>query len=414
MIFKRGSIYWYKFMWNGEMIRESTRQGNDKKARNAESEHRARLVKQQKDAEAARQRLGCEEVLACHECERLFNRDKAIRREQSVFCTAKCAGLWGKARAMPTLKHFLENRFLPDAETRHKVKPATYRYYKQSSDMLKRSALANLRLDELTEEHAQVYAAEFRHLSPSGINRGLRTLRRALNLAFKWNVIEKPVKVELAKGEVQRDRVLSAEELARYLSKCQQPWRDCAAIIADEGMRPGEVFALQWQHVLISEDGSQTGMIQVVEGKSKAARRILPMTPAVYWLLKARRKAAGAPTAGWIFPNASREGHLMVDGIAKAQHKKALQESGVAPFPPYTLRHTALTRLGAASGGDVFALARIAGHSSIAITQRYVHPQAETIDRVFAKALQQSNQEEARIEEATASNVQLQLTPVAT
>ena len=49
---------------------------------------------------------------------------------------------------MTTLKDFLENRFLPDAETRHKAKPATYRYYKQSSDMIKRSALANLRLDE--------------------------------------------------------------------------------------------------------------------------------------------------------------------------------------------------------------------------------------------------------------------------
>jgi hypothetical protein len=96
--------------------------------------------------------------------------------------------------------------------------------------MIKRSTLANLRLDELTEEHAQVYAAEFRHLSPSGINRGLRTLRRALNLAFKWNIIDKPVKVELAKGEVQRDRVLSATELNAYLSKYQQPWRDCAAI----------------------------------------------------------------------------------------------------------------------------------------------------------------------------------------
>jgi hypothetical protein len=28
------------------------------------------------------------------------------------------------------------------------------------------------------------------------------------------------------------------------------------------------------------------------------------------------------------------------------------------------------------AGGDVFVLARIAGHSSISVTQRYIHPQA--------------------------------------
>ena len=43
-IFKRGNVYWYKFMWNGEMIRESTKQGNDKKARNIESAHRTALA----------------------------------------------------------------------------------------------------------------------------------------------------------------------------------------------------------------------------------------------------------------------------------------------------------------------------------------------------------------------------------
>jgi integrase len=48
------------------------------------------------------------------------------------------------------------------------------------------------------------------------------------------------------------------------------------------------------------------------------------------------------------------------------------------------MRHTALTRLGE-SGCDVFTLARIAGHSSITITQRYVHPQADAIERAFSK-----------------------------
>jgi hypothetical protein len=49
----------------------------------------------------------------------------------------------------------------------------------------------------------------------------------------------------------------------------------------------------------------------------------------------------------------------------------ALENSKVAPFPPSMLWYTALTRLSEASGGDVFALARIAGRSSITITQRH-------------------------------------------
>lgn len=46
------------------------------------------------------------------------------------------------------------------------------------------------------------------------------------------------------------------------------------------------------------------------------------------------------------------------------------------------VRHTALTRR-AEAGCDVFTLARIAGHSSITITERYVHPQADALERAF-------------------------------
>jgi DNA-binding response OmpR family regulator len=42
-------------------------------------------------------------------------------------------------------------------------------------------------------------------------------------------------------------------------------------------------------------------------------------------------------------------------------------------------------QLGKAARGDVFALAKIAGHSSITITQKYVHPEADTIDEVFSR-----------------------------
>ena len=66
-----------------------------------------------------------------------------------------------------------------------------------------------------------------------------------------------------------------------------------------------------------------------------------------------------------------------------SRHAKALC-AGVKAFEPYCLRHTALTRL-AEAGCDAFTLARIAGHSSITITQRYCHPQAEAVEAAFGR-----------------------------
>ena len=351
MIFKRGKkgIYWYRFQWNGKLIRESTKQTNDKVARQMESAHRTSLAKGE-------------------------------------------VGIREKKPAL-TLREFLKEKFLPDAETNHAAKPRTLRYYKQGANMLLKSDLAGLRLDELTDEHAQDFKTEYSGLSASGINRGLRTLRRALNLAHKWRKLEHPVKITLASGERQRDRVLTEEETDAYLNASPQPWKDCATIIVEQGFRPGEVFVLKWEHVFFSKDG--TGMIQIVDGKSKAARRILPMTPKVYALLKARHKASGSPEEGWIFPTASREGNFN-QHTAKDQHAKALKDAGFETeekahsnnrpfsfFVPYVLRHTALTRIGE-SCNDPFTLMRIAGHSTITMTQRYIHPQDEAIEKVFA------------------------------
>ena len=50
----------------------------------------------------------------------------------------------------------------------------------------------------------------------------------------------------------------------------------------------------------------------------------------------------------------------------------------VTPFVLYSFRHTFLTRLGQ-SGSDAWTLARIAGHSSIAISSRNVHPSEDTV-----------------------------------
>jgi len=117
------------------------------------------------------------------------------------------------------------------------------------------------------------------------------------------------------------------------------------------------------------------------------------MVPAVYAALHARWKTLGQPKESWVFPSTSKGGHLE-GGTAKGQHARALikvnkeakedNRPKLKPFEPYCLRHSALTRL-AEAGCDAFTLARIAGHSSITITQRYCHPQADAIERAFSK-----------------------------
>jgi len=333
-VYKRGSIYWYKFTFNGEAIRESTRQKNQHKAKDMESTHRSRLA------------MG----------------EVGIREKKRV----------------PTLSEFMEKDFVPFIETKHAEKPGTVEYYSDGAKMVCDTDLGSLHLDEVNDQHAQRFAAEKSKLSASRINCGLRTLRRALNLAYQWGKLDRPAKVTLAKGERQRDRVLTDAEVTAYLAVCPQPWRDAATIIRGTGMRPGEVFTLRWERVLLA---GERAMLQVSEGKSKAAKRILPLVPAVYEVLKRRREEQGKPEEGWVFPSNSAEGHLNGD-TTKDQHAIALKNSKVSRFEPYILRHTALTRF-AESGCDVFTLARIAGHSSITITQRYVHPQADAVERAF-------------------------------
>ena len=89
------------------------------------------------------------------------------------------------------------------------------------------------------------------------------------------------------------------------------------------------------------------------------------------------------PEEGWVFPAPTKQGHVWHDSI-RVQHKAAIKDSKVRTFIVYSLRHTFLTRLGE-SGCDVWTLARIAGHSSIKMSERYVHPGADAVLNAMSK-----------------------------
>lgn len=53
-------------------------------------------------------------------------------------------------------------------------------------------------------------------------------------------------------------------------------------------------------------------------------------------------------------------------------------------FVIYSLRHTYGTRLGEA-GADAFTIMRLMGHSSVTVSQRYVHPSPEAMERAVER-----------------------------
>jgi integrase len=420
---KDGGYWMAKWKFRGQVIRRSTRDTNKNAARKTESRLRSEFNRQQEEIDCAATRLGVapEALSHCPECSRLFRSDRVmVAVDGARLCQDACRDIWNKrCRPVPMLKDFLNCDFLPVLTI---AKSKTRAYYQYGTVRLL-SFFGELRIDEVTSQHAkQFVAAHTRKLSPSTINCALRTLRRALNLAEEWGTLPRAPKIPLAAGERHRDRVVTEADFAAYLELCEQPWRDIAVLIRYECLRPGEVYDLRWENLSLDLNG----LTLIVSGKSKAARRQLPMTPQVHAALLNRHLQQGKPETGWVFPATSRSGHVE-QGSAKNQHAKAVRilasasaayvlwkkhgakgdwieqaarktgaaksfirrhafvvTSGFAEFEPYCLRHTALTRL-AEAGCDAFTLAKIAGHSSITITQRYCHPQAEAIERAFAK-----------------------------
>jgi len=339
-------VYWYKFMWQGRLVRESTKQGNDKVARQMEAAHRTSLAKG----------------------------EVGIRER----------------KLSPTLADFIDKRFEPSTKaTFEKSSPKTwFDWYRPNLRALKTyKPLANAKLDEITTEKASDFAAhrQEKGLQISSVNSSLRVLRRVLRVAVEWGVSPSAPKLKLLPGERHRERVISSTEEARYLTAAPDLLAAIVTILADTGMRPEECFRLCWESVTWTN--GKHGTVLVTHGKTAAARRVLPMTPRVRAVLEARWEKAEKPEEGWIFTARTKSGHIE-KSTPKKQHKgvfKTLKEQAekngekpVRPFVLYDLRHTFLTRLGE-SGCDVWTLARIAGHSNIKQSSRYVHPSDDAV-----------------------------------
>jgi integrase len=281
----------------------------------------------------------------------------------------------------PTLKDF-EKRFLAHAEQH--CKPRTAQFYR---DCLRRTLafhpLAEIPMSQVTGELVGKYV-RFRQSLPSGnsvaaLNGEMRTLRRAFRLAEEWALIPKAPAVHELPGKVNRERVISFAEERRYLAEASPTLRDIATLAVDTGLRPNsELFPLPWAnvHLETSAEGPH-GFVHVSEGKTDAARRNVPLTPRARAVLEMRKPAKGG--SAFVFPGPGKGGHITtvqhaheraIERANKAARERGQGKDVIEPFEFYCWRHTCGTRW-AEAGLDKYTVARLMGHSSPRVAERY-------------------------------------------
>jgi integrase len=248
------------------------------------------------------------------------------------------------------------------------------------------------RLDHIDEALIERYVIWRRkEVSPTTVNRELATLPRLLHIAEEWKVIRRVPRVRQLSGERQRDFVLSHEDERRYLAVALEPLKSLAIVLVDTGLRLGEALNLLTSDVHLQPAGAaRYGWVNVPDGKSKNARRNVPLTDRVSGVLAERLQNS---TSRYVFPGDTVDPPILGTSVAHAHIKicRPTVQVGKKPVKQYifpkdfvlhSLRHTCLTRLGEA-GADAFTIMKLAGHSSVTVSQRYVHPTPESMERAF-------------------------------
>jgi integrase/recombinase XerD len=151
--------------------------------------------------------------------------------------------------------------------------------------------------------------------------------------------------------------------------KCAPSLKDLLPFLVDTGLRISEAIGLKWEHIDFNK-----GTVFVSDGKTKNARRHIPMTERVYQILIRLKESEE------VYVFASRSRHSVSEQFRTLRDEMKLPSDCCID----SCRHTFLTRLGA-SGCDVFTLMRLAGHASVTISQRNVHPDAKNMEDAIAR-----------------------------
>lgn len=216
------------------------------------------------------------------------------------------------------------------------------------------NAISELKIREFRESRLAAGIAR------TTTNRYLALLKKMFNWAISRKLLTaNPVKgiKMFSEKDTARDRVLRADEEERLFAALTPRIRPFVLTLLHTGLRYREALGLTWDNVDLVRR-----RIKVERTKSKRAR-IIPINSALFEALAGLRAKSSGPR---VFPFKS----------VRTGFENACERAGLADFTFHDLRRTFGTRL-LERGVDIVTIQKLYGHSSVLVTQQYLHPNDE-------------------------------------
>lgn len=267
---------------------------------------------------------------------------------------------------------FAEDYYLPHAKMHKKT-------WKEDQYKLDRQiipAIGDYRLSSITTRDISTFLNQQKERTSSiTANHYARLIKRMLNLAVKWSLLEKSpaANIEKYKEKPHRERYLTKEELPLFLKALEELEdglsKAAIKLLLFTGGRRGEILSLRWDQVKLNE--KRLFLPTTKNGKSRSILLNDRAMSILKTLEKDREHSERTKESDYLFPSrgGSKRPHIL---DLRIPFGKVCEAAAIDGLRIHDLRHSFAT-LALQGGASLYDVSKLLGHSDISITQRYAH-----------------------------------------
>ena len=270
-----------------------------------------------------------------------------------------------------------ERLFMPQ------YRPATRQRYRALFRQYLLNALGSTSLDEIGQKEVRAFASTLQQRGVQ-VRPHVNLVRTVVRAAFELGILESMPDIPRLEREGRKlPEAPSDEDVERILATSEGWLRHAAALTAFAGLRQGEVRAIEVRDIDLKQDLIRVRRAfsddEVLTPKS-GNERIVPIVGELRPILVEAIRGK-LPMARIVVTATGRtpSRQYVLTALKNLEERMKLR-----PWSFHSLRHYFITSL-SRRGVFIEAVRLLAGHSSLAVTQRYMHATANDLKEAMSK-----------------------------